>query len=107
RPPSRIIVTGCTRGSGRDAGRRLYAWLVFRSARLSLPRGLAASPRGLLAGVFAASSALNYAFSLIAAHLLDPGAYGVVAFGQAVLVVAALALAAGMPPLVTAAMVSR
>ncbi|HEY0389497.1 MAG TPA: oligosaccharide flippase family protein [Gaiellales bacterium] len=60
------------------------------------------TPRIVLLGGFAASSAMNYGFSVVAARLLEPQQFGVVAVAQGILVVAGLVLGAGVPAVLAA-----
>jgi len=58
-------------------------------------RRAAMSPRVILLIAFAHVSVINYAFGLVAARLLAPGDFGLLAFAQTVLLVAGLVLNSG------------
>src|SRR4051812_9526612 len=66
------------------------------------PPAVIRSPRLVLLVGFAASSGLNYTFGVVAAHLLVPAAFGVVAVAQGIVVLAGLVLAAGVPTVLAA-----
>jgi O-antigen/teichoic acid export membrane protein len=65
-------------------------------------RAVIRSPRLALLAGFAGSGGLNYAFGVVAAHLLVPAAFGVVAVAQGIIVLAGLVLAAGVPTVLAA-----
>lgn len=70
-----------------------------------LTRRYKPSPRLILFATFGVTSVLNYAFALLMGWLLAPGAYGLLAFAQAVLLVGAMILHSGFTWSLTRAVV--
>lgn len=62
------------------------------------------NPRVIMLVAFAATSIINYAFSLAAGWLLLPGDFGLLAFAQTLLLIGGLALNSGVPWFLTRAL---